>query len=89
MNVSEELVLAEIARVAREDLGLGREVAPADRLVDDLSLDSITLTTLAVALEDRFRVCLSDEEASAVETVGGLARLVVARAGVAVEGPRP
>lgn len=80
MNVSEDLVLQEIVRVVREEVGFGREVVPAHKLVDDLSLDSIHLTTLAVALEDRFRVLLSDEEATKIETVGELARLVVERA---------
>jgi acyl carrier protein len=86
VTVSEDLVLFEIGRVVREDLGIRRDVKPADRLVDDLSLDSITLTTLAVALEDRFKVYLSDEGATKIETVGELARLVVERAGNAGGG---
>ena len=79
MIVSEELVILEIRRVVEEELAAPRLVRPSDRLVDDLGLDSMTLTTLAVALEDRFQVLLSDDAATQVETVAELARCVVAR----------
>jgi acyl carrier protein len=73
------MVLLEIRRVVASELALPREIQPTDRLVDDLGLDSMTLTTLAVALEDRFQIILTDEEAARVQTVGELARCVAAR----------
>jgi acyl carrier protein len=81
--ISEELVLLEIRRVVGNELELPVEVRPTDRLIDDLGLDSMTLTTLAVALEDRFQIILSDGEATQIKTVGELARCVVARATMA------
>jgi acyl carrier protein len=78
--VSEAQVLAEIRRVVERELQLPRPIEPTSRLVDDLGLDSLTLTTLAVALEDRFQVILSDEEATRIQTVEELARCVVSRA---------
>jgi acyl carrier protein len=77
--VSESMVMDEIRRVVERELSLPREVQPTDRLVDDLGLDSLTLTTLAVELEDRFQIILSDDEAARVETVGELTRLVASR----------
>ena len=74
-------VSAEIARLLRDELGLGREVKPADDLVTDLQLDSVGLLTLVVGLEDRFRVALAEEDASRVRTVSELAELVAQRAG--------
>lgn len=74
-----EDVVAEIARVAREELGLPREVQPGDDLVTDVQLDSVGLLTLAVALEDRFRVALTEEDAAGVRTVAELAALVLRR----------
>ena len=43
----------------------------------------LTLTTLAVELEDRFQVILSDEDATRIQTVAELARCVTARVGAA------
>jgi acyl carrier protein len=83
--IHEALVLVEIRRVVERETALPREVRDEDRLVDDLGLDSLTLTTLAVELEDRFQIFLNDEEAIAVRTVGELVRLVVARATSAAE----
>ena len=72
-------VLAEIRRVTRDELGLDRVPEAGDDLVTDLLLDSMMLLTLAVALEDRFRVKLHDEDAARVRTVGELCALVEAR----------
>src|SRR5260370_127027 len=51
-------VLAEIRRVLREELAVGREAQPTDDLVADLQLASGGLLTLAVGLEHRFPVPL-------------------------------
>lgn len=75
-----EDILAEIRRVAREELALDRVPEPAHDLIHDLELDSVGLLTLAVALEDRFRIKLHDEDASRVRTVGELVALVASRA---------
>ena len=80
MTTDETSVLLEIQRIAARDLDVGRPLQATDRLIEDLGLDSLTLTTLAVALEDHFRVTLSDEEAARVRTVGELARCVASRA---------
>ena len=82
MVISEEQILGDIRRVVAAQGGLrdGREVHPDDRLVDDLGLDSLTLTSLAVELEDRYRVILSDEDTTRVRTVGELMRCVAERA---------
>jgi acyl carrier protein len=77
--LSEQDVLIEIRQIVERELEMARDVNPTDRLVQDLGLDSMTLITLAVALEDRFQILLSDEEATRIETVGELARCIVAR----------
>jgi acyl carrier protein len=81
--VTEALVMLEIRRVVERELSLPREVHASDRLVEDLGLDSLTLTTLAVELEDRFQILLSDDEATRIQTVGELTRMVCERAGAA------
>lgn len=69
-------ILAGIAKVAREHLGFEGPLSPEMRLVEDLELDSVRLLTLAVAVEDRFRVCLDEDDEAAIETVGDLAAVV-------------
>jgi len=56
------------------------QVEPGQALAGDLHLDSMELITLAVALEDRFRVRLSESDAARVTTAGDLADLVARRA---------
>lgn len=75
-----ELEVLEIIRtIARTELEMERPIVPEDDLLRDLALDSLGLTVLAVGLENRFRVKLSEEDAAGVQTVGDLARHVSAR----------
>jgi acyl carrier protein len=72
-------VLESIRSIARTELELERPVQPGDDLLADLGLDSLGLTILAVGLENRFRVKLSQEDAVGLRTVADLTRLVVRR----------
>lgn len=63
-------ILGEIAEVARIHLGWDGDLQPSLRLVEDLELDSLKSLTLALELENHFRVRL-DQEAGLV-TVGDL-----------------
>ncbi|AKF83842.1 acyl carrier protein [Myxococcus fulvus] len=72
-------VLAEIRRIAAEELEWKGEVESGLDLVRDLQLDSLGLTVLAVGLENRFRIRLSEEDAQGVRTVGDLVKLVERR----------
>ncbi|MGZ3449797.1 MAG: acyl carrier protein [Polyangiales bacterium] len=77
MTLTEADVLAEIRRILRDELDVDRPIAPEDGLA--AGLDSLSLTVLAVGLEDRFRVRLTPEDAQ-LSTVSDLAQVIVARA---------
>jgi acyl carrier protein len=77
----DEEVLAAIAEVARTRLGWRGELRPEMRLVEDLQLDSIRLLTLAVEIENRFRVRLDESDDASVETVGDLVERVRSKRG--------
>lgn len=81
---TEEQVLAEIRRIAAAELEITRPVQSGDGLIEDLRLDSLGLIVLAVGLEDRFRVKLTEEDSAQINTVQDLARLVASRAAGAV-----
>jgi acyl carrier protein len=74
--VNDDEILAGVRAVAREHLGYGGELEPGMRLVEDLELDSIRLLTLAMEVENRFRVRLEEADEAAIETVGDLVAAV-------------
>ena len=70
--MTREEIFAGVEAVAREHLGHEGELRPQTRLVEDLELDSIRLLTLAVEVENRFRVTLDPEDEEGISTVGDL-----------------
>ena len=79
MVETEKEVLAEIRRIAAEELEWAGAVEPSHHLIRDLQLDSLGLTVMAVGLENRFRIKLSEEDAQDIHTVEDLAKLVASR----------
>ena len=55
------------------------EIAAELRLVEDLRLDSVGILTLAVEVEDRFRICLDAADEAAIRTIGDLERVLRAK----------
>ena len=76
---TDDEVLQFIRSLARSELEITRPIGPEDDLLKDLALDSLSLTVLAVGLENRFRVKLTEADAEGVRTVGDLARHVAQR----------
>jgi acyl carrier protein len=65
-------ILDGVRTVAERHLQWRGELRPETRLVEDLELDSITALTLAVEVENLFRVRLDPEIESRIVTVGDL-----------------
>lgn len=76
---SEAEILAGLEAIARQQLGVEGTLERRSPLVETLRLDSLRLLTLAVEVENRFRVRFEPEEESALETVGDLVDLVRAK----------
>jgi acyl carrier protein len=70
-------VAAEIRRIVRDDLHARVEFGDQEELA--ARLDSLALLSLVVAVEDRFRIVLTDEDASTARSLADLSRLVAAR----------
>lgn len=64
-----------ILQLAAVQLGC-KQVRLEDRLVEDLDASSIDLVNLTVALEDRYRITIREEEAATLHTVGDIHALV-------------
>lgn len=72
----EQHIFDGIAAVARQHLGWAEPIEPQMRLVEDLRLDSLRLLTLAVEVENRFRICLDATDEVGIVTVADLAAVV-------------
>jgi len=70
--VNDAEILAGVAAVARQHLDWTGEIRPEMRLVEELQLDSLKLLTLAVEVENRFRICLDEADEAGIVTVGDL-----------------
>jgi acyl carrier protein len=81
----EREVAREIRRLALE-LGIDGDVGDDEELAG--RLDSLALLSLVVAVEDRFRVKIGDEDAARVKSLSDLAQLLAARSALAGE-PSP
>jgi len=75
-TMSDEEILDGIAAVAREHLDWQEPLRPEMHLVEDLGLDSIRLLTLAVEVENRFRIYLDEGDEAEISTVGKLVAAV-------------
>ena len=69
-NMTDAQILDGIAEVARTHLEWRGELRPSLNLVEDLKLDSLKALTLALEVENRFRVYL-DQDGDLV-TIGDL-----------------
>lgn len=73
--MSEDEILEGIAQVAHRQLAWRGPLEPGMRLLEELELDSLRRLALAVEIENKFRICLDDEEADLV-TVGDLVKAI-------------
>jgi len=70
MGMTREAILHDVAEVARIHVAWQGPLEEGMRLVDDLELDSIKALTLALEVENYFRVCLPQD--AEIVTVGDL-----------------
>lgn len=82
-------ILAGIEAAARKEIAFQGELRPDQRLVEDLQLDSIRLLSLAMAVEDRFRVALDAEDEGGIGTVGDLIDIVERKLGERLAAGEP
>ena len=84
--LSRQEILDGIADVAREHLSFNDPIRPEMGLIDDLRLDSLRLLTLAVEVENRFRVRLDPDEEASIATIGDLIDTVARKLAPQMDG---
>ncbi|MDP9861411.1 MULTISPECIES: acyl carrier protein [Streptosporangium] len=71
--MSKERLLAELAEIVNEVVGLPVNEVQLDRhLRDDLDIDSLSMVEIMVAVEEKFGVATPDEIAGELETVAAV-----------------
>lgn len=74
--MTSEEILTRIGTLAREKLGFDGVLRRQMRLVEDLELDSIRLMTLAMEIEDHFRIRIDESDEAGIVTVDDLVGVV-------------
>ena len=69
-------ILSAIEEVARTHRIWEGSLSPGLRLNEDLDLDSLKALTLAVEVENRFKICLDPETEAEIMTIGDLVAVV-------------
>lgn len=72
-------VEVRVMDILRRECRVSAPLAPETRLVEDLGLDSLGFLTLAVALENHYRVRLEEDPEVPPRTVAEVVDLVVSR----------
>jgi acyl carrier protein len=67
-------IATEIRRIAREELELEWQGTDDEALAS--ALDSLALLSLVVAVEDRYRITITEEDGASARSLSDLARLV-------------
>ncbi|MBU4312784.1 MAG: acyl carrier protein [Candidatus Omnitrophica bacterium] len=70
-------VFEEIKDVVCEQLGVkAEEVKPEASFIDDLGADSLDTVELVMALEEKFGIEISDEDAEKMQTIGDVIKYI-------------
>lgn len=69
-------ILSGIEGVAREYLNRPLELRSEMRLREDLELDSLQWVTLAIEVENHFRIYLEEDDELSIQSVGDLVEVV-------------
>ncbi|MBQ2717371.1 MAG: acyl carrier protein [Clostridia bacterium] len=71
------MTFKKVASFLSEQLGVDEDSIKMDsKIIDDLKADSLDVVELLMTLEDEFDIVVSEEEASNLQTVGDIVKLI-------------
>lgn len=68
-------MLAEVTKISQTLLP-GKSIRPETRYVDDLGVDALDAVEIVMAVEDKYRITISDSEADRIVTPEDMAQLI-------------
>ena len=78
MALSTEQVLAGLAELINDERGIATDSVALDKsFTDDLDLDSISMMTIVVNVEEKFYVKIPDDEVKNLRSVGDAVTFIV------------
>ena len=75
---SRAAIMAFLTRILKDECDRSEEISDASHIIRDLGLDSVNQLTLAVEVENHFKILL-DEGEHPPQTIGELIRLIQKR----------
>lgn len=72
-------LLEELKRMLHGPCGVSAQVTEESRLMEDLQLDSVSMLSLAVGLENKYKIRLGEDPDNPPESVGDLLDLLQER----------
>lgn len=69
-------MLEEFKNLLEEELGIEDEITEESNLKDDLLIDSLAATQLALSLEEKYDIKIEQDELIKLETVGDCLKLL-------------
>lgn len=76
MSLAREELFQEVRNVLARSCGVIFPISEESRLAEDLQLDSVGLLSLAVNLENQYRIRISDDPTTPPQTVGDVLDLL-------------
>ncbi len=71
------MTFKKVASFLSEQLGVDEDSIKMDsKIIDDLKADSLDVVELLMTLEDEFDIVVSEDEASSLQTVGDIVKLI-------------
>ena len=82
MALSTEEVLAGLAELINDEIGIVIDIVELDKLfTEDLDIEWISMMTIVVSAEEKFDVKIPDEEVKNLKTVGDAVSFITAAQG--------
>lgn len=73
MSISREEIVSHVNKTLVDEFEIAQEeLSPDRRLREDLELDSLDAVDMIVALEQRLKIRVDEEQAKAIRTVGDI-----------------
>ncbi len=76
MTVARQEIFDEVSKVLTSFCGVDHDILESSRLAEDLQLDSVGLLSLAVNLENHYRIRIADDPTTPPQTVGDVIDLL-------------
>lgn len=74
------MILEKVKKLVASQLNISAEkITEKSKLIEDLGADSLDVVEMLTTLEDEFGIAISDEEATSMQTIGEVVKIIEAK----------